>query len=138
MIDRIMLYVAPGPEGAAAARWALVLARRFGARVFAVTVIDPARSDLPSEWSPTTPPTDGDKEEEAWKMLYEIEDDAFELDVKLSLVLEQGDPVKRFVELGTGYAGDLFVAPTGWLRPDELVAQSPAPVVFVRSFKEER
>lgn len=129
-----MLYVVPGPEGEAACRWALALARRLGARVFAVHVVSPPAPEGELETAEHVE----ELEEEAWKMLYEVEDDAFELDVKLSLVLEQGDPVARFVELGASYEGDLAVVPVGSFRPAELVARSSVPVVFVRSFKEER
>jgi nucleotide-binding universal stress UspA family protein len=76
-------------------------------------------------------------EEEAWRILYEVEDDAFELDVKLSLILEQGDPVERIIEIGTSYSGDLVVVPTSTQWPADLISRCPSPVVFVRSYKEE-
>lgn len=130
MPEKILLYVVSGPGGDAAARWALALARQTGSRVFAVHVIGPEAGESDSGSSADA------IEEEAWKILYEVEDDAFELDVKLSLVLEQGDPVARFVELGASYACDLLVVPTGIFRSDDLVALSPVPIVFVRGGQE--
>ncbi|HDQ99680.1 MAG TPA: universal stress protein [candidate division WOR-3 bacterium] len=134
-LERLILYVLPGREGEAAAGWALALARRLGARVFAVHAVDDREQTA----------GDQESEEAAWKILYEVEDDAFEEDVKLSLVLEQGDPVERLVEVVAGYSGDLVVVPAGAFPPAELVRRSPAPVVFVgsaaaeaaRGFKEE-
>ena len=69
--------------------------------------------------------------------LADIEDDAFELDVKISLVLEQGDPAGRLLELAGGYRVHLLVVgPDPELDPARLAQFSPIPIVFVNDSKE--
>jgi len=127
-VERILLFVEPGPRPARAARWALALAHRLEARVIAASVIDPA--ELAGD--PGLEAKLSDLEEQSWKILYEIEDDAFKADVKISLLLDQGDPLDRLVELGRSYGADLLVLGEGSaVAPAEILKRSPAPVCFI-------
>ncbi|MBM3314686.1 universal stress protein [candidate division WOR-3 bacterium] len=130
MLERILLIVEDTPGLPAAAAWTLQLARALSARVFAVCVI-PERTGGRSRTSTNV-------EERAWSLLYEVEDDAFAMNVKVSLLLEQGDPLRRLCEICTSYKTGLLVAGVGSQVPlADLVRHSPEPVVFVNSPKED-
>jgi nucleotide-binding universal stress UspA family protein len=123
-MERIMLYVDDTPGAGTAAAWALRLARGMSCRVFALSVINPE--------SPRYAQT-SDAEERAWGQLYEIEDDAFQKNVRISLLLETGDPLKQLVSLSTSYDAELLVVSADCrLTCSELVRQSARPVVFVK------
>jgi nucleotide-binding universal stress UspA family protein len=116
MIERILLCVDDTPGLGRTAAWALDLARALSCRLFAVAVI--ARPDA---------------EERAWELLYEIEDDAFEQNVRVSLLLESGEALPQLARLAASYGVDLVVAGADTRLPaGELVDQSPRPVVFVK------
>jgi hypothetical protein len=119
MIERVLLVVADTPGMVRTAAWVLKLGRTLSARVFAVSVI--AQND-----SSTV-------EERAWELLYGIEDDAFELNVKVSLLLEQGDQLDRLLTLSASYEVDLIVTSADIrLNPADLVRRAARPVVFVK------
>ncbi len=132
-MDKIVLYVEEGPSADRAVRAALALARKLGARLFAVYVLD--STDKPMR--PGRGRRSGDAEEKAWRMLYEIEDDAFEQEISVSLLLEQGRPIDRVLEVCRSYdAGLLVVAPDTRLGSADVLANSPIPVVFAAGPKE--
>ncbi len=125
-MQRIMLYVEDTPGMATAAAWALRLARDMSCRVFALSVVDP---DAPRRRDTQT----SDAEERAWNQLYEVEDDAFQKNVRISLLLETGDPLPKLIGLSTSYDAELIVASADCrLTCSELVRQSNRPVVFVK------
>jgi nucleotide-binding universal stress UspA family protein len=126
-VDKLILYVEDTPGMARATAWALKLARLASGRLFAVAVIDPSsprvRRDSPSAQA----------EERAWELLYGIEDDAFQQNVRISLLLEQGDPLERLVSISQSYEADaVLVSADCRLLLSELIRQSPKPVVFVK------
>ena len=87
-MERILLYVEDTPGMAAAVAWTLRLAKGMSCRVFALSVVNP---DAPRRRDTQT----SDAEERAWSLLYEIEDDAFQKNVRISLLLETGEPLQR-------------------------------------------
>jgi nucleotide-binding universal stress UspA family protein len=125
-VERILLYVEDTPGLPAAVAWALKLAKGMSCRVIALSVIDPAaprRREAPTS----------DVEERAWGLLYEIEDDAFQQNVRISLLLEPGEPLPRLISLSSSYDAELIVASADCrLTISELVRQSSRPVVFVK------
>ena len=125
-MERILLYVEDTAGMPAAAAWALRLAKGMSCRVIALSVIDPAaprRRDAQAS----------DAEERAWGLLYEIEDDAFQKNVRISLLLESGQPLSKLVGLSASYDTELIVASAdSRLTVSELVRQSSRPVVFVK------
>jgi nucleotide-binding universal stress UspA family protein len=125
-MERILLYVEDTPGMATAAAWALRLAKSMSCRVFALSVVNP---DAPRRRDTQT----SDAEERAWSLLYEIEDDALQKNVRISLLLETGDPLPRLMSLSTSYETELVVASADCrLTCSELVRQSSRPVVFVK------
>ncbi len=125
-MERILLYVEDTPGMAAAAAWTLKLARALSSRTFAVSVIDPAMQRRREAQAANV-------EERAWGMLYEIEDDAFQQNVRISLLLESGDPLQHVISLSSSYDIELVVASADCrLVIPELVRQSNRPVVFVK------
>jgi nucleotide-binding universal stress UspA family protein len=126
MISRMLLYVEDTPGLGRAAAWTLGLAQTLSCRVFALAVIGPAQ---PRKRLSTT----SNIEERAWELLYEIEDDAFGKNVRVSLLLEPGEPLTRLLDLISSYEIDLIVASADTRLPvPELVKRSPRPVVLAR------
>ncbi len=127
MFDRIFLYVEDRTSSTTAAELALSLAKSLAARVFAIAVINTAGSIQTATRRKRIP----DVEEDAWRILYEIEDDAFKQEVSISLLLDQGDPLERLLDLARSYRAKLIVAsPATRLPLAEFVRRSPVPVVF--------
>jgi len=125
-MERILLYVEDTPGMPNAVGWALRLAKGMSCRVFALSVINP---DAPRRQDTQT----SDAEERAWSSLYEIEDDAFQQNVRISLLFETGDPLQRLISLSTSYDAELIVASADCrLTCTKLVRQSSRPVVFVK------
>jgi len=149
MFNRILLYVDERPESRAAAALALRMAKLCDARLFAVSVLaeppEAAGSQAHKSTSaqehkaagagkrrrgrgPSTEP-----EEQAWSRLYEIEDDAFEQDVKISLLLDNGNRDERVLALVDNYQVDaLLIATQGLAGWEQLIERCPKPVVLLR------
>lgn len=119
MLERILLQVADTPGMPRTSAWTIKLARALSARIFAVSIVKPKE-----------PPH---VEERAWELLYGVEDDAFEQNVRVSLLLEQGEPLPRLLHLSDSYEIEL-VAAAADSRLDlvELVRKASRPVVFVK------
>jgi nucleotide-binding universal stress UspA family protein len=129
MIERILLFVEDAPGFRDAAAWALRLAQPLSARIFAVCVLPPGSARAGARRS--------ELEEPAWQLLYEVEDDAFEGNVKISLLLEQGEPLERLCDLCQSYRVQLVCLSTDTrLGAAEVLRKCPQPVVFVRPPKE--
>lgn len=115
-----MLVVEDTPGFIAAATWTLKLARALSARLFAICTIPAARD-----------------EERAWSMLYELEDDAFAIGVRMSLLLEQGEPLHQVIAASTDYAIEtIIVSADSAIQWAELIRRSHCPVVVFKSLKE--
>jgi nucleotide-binding universal stress UspA family protein len=126
MIDKLLLFVEDTPDAARTASWALGLARQLSCRVFAVAVLDARGGTRGRGPAPEV-------EEKAWEQLYEIEDDAFQSDVRVSLLLDQGKPLARLLQLASSYEVELLVvAGDTRLNQSDLLRQSDRAVVFVR------
>lgn len=125
-----MLYVDDTPGLPAAVAWTLRLAKALSCRVYALAVIG---QDAPRRRGAKS----SDMEERAWSLLYEIEDDAFQEDVRISLLLESGKPLPRLASLSSSYDAELVVASADCrLAVPELVRRSSRPVVFVKQPRE--
>jgi nucleotide-binding universal stress UspA family protein len=127
VFDRIFLYVEDRQTSGPAAELALSMAKPLGSRLFAAYVIDTAGLPKGSARQKKL----SDVEEQAWQILYEIEDDAFEREIRISLLLDQGDPLERLLDLARSYQARLLVAGAGTRLPlSELLKRSPVPVVL--------
>ena len=139
MYQKVLLYVDDRPESEKAASEALRLARVCDARVFATWV-------MPETVPVTTAPQPAKRrvgkrkaqpgselEEHAWSRLYEIEDDAFEQNVKISLLLETGNRDDKLLALIDSYQLDALMLGTrsiaGW---EQLIERSPVAVILIR------
>jgi hypothetical protein len=133
MPERILLIVDREPGWFEQARWTLGLARRLGARVIAASLMDGAAvADGPDPEERVAA-----LEEQAWKRLYEIEDAAFEQDVKISLLIDQGPPLELLIGLVASYeAGIVVLGVGGPLTPAAVLERCPVPVVFMPEPKE--
>ncbi len=124
MLEKILLYI-ENRESKELALWTLKLARQLNARIFAVFVISDA--NLPPAANPKPKRRKTDQEETAWKTLYEIEDDAFEENVKISLILEEGLPMTKLIEVLQSFELDgIVVSRQSKLDLKELISRIPA------------
>lgn len=124
MIERILLFVEDTPGVTSSAAWTLKLARKLSSRVFAACVL----TARPGQNGPSP-----DIEERAWELLYGIEDDAFGENVRISLLLEQGDQLQRLRDLCSSYEIDLVVASAdSRLSASDLVKHNTRPTLFVK------
>jgi nucleotide-binding universal stress UspA family protein len=137
MYQKVLLYVDDRPESAKAVTEALRLARTCDARIFATWVLPvtgtstPTRTRRRAGIRKAEPGSEG--EEHAWSRLYEIEDEAFEQSVRISLLLETGDRDEKLLAVIDSYQLDALMVGTrsiaGWER---LIERSPVAVILIR------
>jgi hypothetical protein len=80
-INKILLYIEPNNAIETISQFAVNLAKRYDARLIALSIIKHPSPEIKSR-----------SEDQAWKRLYEIEEDAFEIGIKISLLLEELAP----------------------------------------------
>ena len=103
-IEKILVYIEPTAKVEPLSQFAVELARSNDARVFALSII---KSPSPEKKSRT--------EEQAWKRLYEVEEDAFEIGIKSSLLLEemektnQNSLTEKILELCKMFVMDILI-----------------------------
>jgi len=125
---KLMLLVEDGVPVERSLERALTLARELGARVIAVSII--GGNDAPA--GPDRDQHLSDLEEAAWARLYEVEEEAFSRDVKVSLLLEQGDPLDRLLDLAESYeVGILLLDAASRLPTAELLSRADLRVELV-------
>jgi nucleotide-binding universal stress UspA family protein len=137
MYQKVLLYVDDRPESAKAVTEALRLARTCDARIFATWVLPvtststPTRARRRAGIRKAEPGSEG--EEHAWSRLYEIEDEAFEQSVRISLLLETGDRDEKLLAVIDSYRLDALMVGArsiaGWER---LIERSPVAVILIR------
>ncbi|MGQ9678617.1 MAG: universal stress protein [bacterium] len=136
MITQILLWLNDAPSTSNAIIWALSLAQTLSARVYALYILPPepthrTGTELSKKRNRKSNP---EKEEKAWELLYEVEDEAFDRNIRISLLLEQGEPLACFSEICSIYNPDLIVVSAdGPLPSVAIINQSPKPVVFVKT-----
>ncbi|MCS7257758.1 MAG: hypothetical protein NZ601_00070 [candidate division WOR-3 bacterium] len=105
-IKNILIYLSSRTELPLLSKFTLELTNFYNARLFALTIIPQAKTHLKTR-----------AEEHAWRKLYELEEDAFEADRKISLLLEELDKVNqktltsKIIEIALSYKIDLLVLP---------------------------
>jgi nucleotide-binding universal stress UspA family protein len=130
MIRRLLLGISDPTHFRPLARWTIELAASLSAQLLAVYFLPEEKNKKMVKNSTL--------EEKAWQVLYQIEDQAFERDVRISLLIETGDQLERLCNLCQSYQVDLVVvsAESG-PSPEKLLGHSPKPVIFYKSDKEE-
>ncbi|MEO0009558.1 MAG: universal stress protein [candidate division WOR-3 bacterium] len=141
MINRILLALSSPVRFRPAARWTVSLAARLNAHLFAVYLL-PADTGSdrtgPEELRTNRIRKHSSEEEKAWQVLYEIEDQSFNQNVRVSLLLETGEPLARLAQLCESYRIDLLVVSAETpFSPEHLLRHSQKPVVFFKTDKEE-
>ncbi len=131
MIKQILLWLDNSPAARSTASWTIALARSTSARIYALYILP---ATLKTRQGKKVSP----QEEQAWQMLYEIEDEAFEQQVRISLLLETGDPLSCLAEVCASYQPDIIVvsAETS-LSAEMLIRHLPRPILFYKLDKEE-
>ncbi len=131
MINQILLWLDNSPAARAAASWTIAFARSTSARIYALYV-------LPATAKSRREKRNSVQEEQAWQVLYEVEDEAFDQQVRISLLLETGDPLSRLTEVCTSYQPDIIVVSADTLLSAEsLIRHLPKPVIFYKLDKED-
>ncbi len=134
MIQRIFLYVDGSPAARRAAQWVICRAKEWQSRLYVLYVVDKSAVVAAARRTGRPRRKIEDKlEEEGWRNLYAIEDDAFEAEVKVSLIMENGLPAERIPELAKSYEADLVVI--GYnpkLDHSKLIKQSSCTIVIIK------
>lgn len=124
---KILLYIEPKAVVEPISSFTMSFARLYDARVFALSII---KHPLPEVKTRI--------EEEAWKRLYEIEEDAFETGVKISLLLEEIDTMtpsaltKKLIDLIQTFQADILIISNNVkLNIKELTGEITIPVIIV-------
>jgi hypothetical protein len=126
MLEKILLYVENKESTRELALWTLKLARKLNARIYAVFVINDSTLKPPVT-NPKSKRHKTDREETAWAILYEIEDDAFEENVKISLIIEEGMPMTKLIEVLQSFELDgIVVSRQSKLDLKELISRMPS------------
>jgi nucleotide-binding universal stress UspA family protein len=103
-LKRILLYIEPKTIVEPISKFTMSLAQSSDTRVYVLSVIQHPKPDVKTR-----------VEEQAWKRLYEVEEDAFEAGVKTSLLLEEIDlltPVKlsdKIINVAQTFLSDALV-----------------------------
>lgn len=125
-IERILVYVDPDRVNIRNVEWIITLAEFLSARLIFLAVIENAEELSDEEYDKT--------EDRFWKYLYELEDIAFEKEVKVSLVIEEGDTfevVKRAIK---GYRVQAFVTfLTSKLNIEKFVREIEVPLILLKA-----
>uniref|UniRef100_A0A7C6ECL4 Universal stress protein n=1 Tax=candidate division WOR-3 bacterium TaxID=2052148 RepID=A0A7C6ECL4_UNCW3 len=125
MLEKLLLYVEDSAPAKALANWTLKLAKVLNARIFVVFVINQkkkTKNQLKNQ----------NQEETAWAILYEIEDDAFEANVKVSLILEEGRPEDKLIEVLTSFELDgIIISRQSRIDFSSLLGQMPKDKVII-------
>jgi len=133
MLEKILLYVENRESAQALATWTLKLAKTLNARIFAVFIINDSTL-TPQVTHPKAKrhKADSNREETAWATLYEIEDDAFEENVKISLIIEEGTPLTKLIEILQSFELDgIVVSSQSNLDFKELISRMPLGKVLI-------
>jgi hypothetical protein len=126
-IQKILLYIEPKALVEPISLFAMNLARPYDARVFALSIIKHQIPEIKAR-----------SEEQAWKRLYEIEEDAFEAGIKTSLLLEEIETVTqnrlttKLINLCQTFKTDLLVVSSdAKLNIKKLIGETTIPIIIV-------
>jgi nucleotide-binding universal stress UspA family protein len=134
MLEKILLYIDESEAARTIAPWVLKLAKILNARIFAVFVITeltPKKQAQKTKLKSSA--VNSKREEAAWATLYEVEDDAFEENVKISLILEEGKPEERLLEVLHSFELDgMIVSSQSKLDFKELISRCQGRVLIIK------
>lgn len=131
MFEKILLYIDSKESAKTSASWTLKLAKIFNARIFAVYIINQIISK--PKLKIKSQKANSKQEETAWSLLYEIEDDAFEENVKISLIVEEGRPEDKLIDVFQSFEIDvMIVAGHSKLEFEELIKRCPGKILIIK------
>jgi len=108
--EKILLVVEASDESLRAARVAIDLAQDIGAMIIAIYVVDVAVvNHLASFSGKSVEEVTIELEENGWKYLYNVEEEAVAKKVKIAVDLEEGHPADKIIELTKRFGVDLLV-----------------------------
>lgn len=126
-IEKILVYIEPKGDFRSVSMFAIDLARHYSARIIAVSIIKHNPTKIKSR-----------TEDYAWQQLYEFEEDAFEHEVKISLLLEEVDEFSRYnvakklMDLTQTFQPDLLIFSNQvQLNITKFIADSTIPTIIV-------
>ena len=126
-IEKILLYIEPKINIESISQFTLNLARQNNARVFALSIIPHPQPQVKTR-----------SDEQAWKRLYEIEEDAFEAGIKISLLLEELEKLSRdnltqkLIDLSKSFRVDVIVfSSTSRININKLNGEINLPIIII-------
>jgi nucleotide-binding universal stress UspA family protein len=131
MFEKILLYIDNKESAKKLALWTLKFAKIFNARIFAVYIIN--QIDSKPKVKTKSRKINSNQEETAWSILYEIEDDAFEENVKISLIVEEGRPEDKLIDFFQSFEIDvMIVSGHSKLEFEELIKRCQGKILIIK------
>ena len=126
-IKNILLYIEPKDIVEPISQFTMKLAQVSDARVIVLSVIQHPKPEVKSRI-----------EEQAWKRLYEVEEDAFEAGIRTSLLLEELDLLttntltEKIINLAKTFQADaLILANDTKINIKKLIQEMTIPVIVI-------
>ena len=131
MFEKILLYIDNKESAKKLALWTLKFAKIFNARIFAVYIIN--QIDSKPKVKTKSRKINSNQEETAWSILYEIEDDAFEENVKISLIVEEGRPEDKLIDVFQSFEIDVMIVfGHSKLEFEELIKRCQGKILIIK------
>ncbi len=128
-LEKILLYVEPKANIELISQFTINLAQQNNARVFALSMIPHSIPQIKTRL-----------DEQAWKRLYEIEEDAFEAGIKISLLLEELEKMNRenltqkLIDISKSFQVDAVIFySTAKININKLIGEIKLPVYIIPS-----
>lgn len=114
--------------------WTLRIAKALGSRVYILYILYSKKiEDRARRLEKKPEDIHSTMEEEGWKWLYRIEDEAFEKEVKISLFLEEGEGISLVDSMVESYEIDLVVLGiNSEVDIERMIRESKTSLVLVR------
>jgi hypothetical protein len=103
LFKRMLIYLDPARTRLEELEGVLDLASALHARLIALAVIPPESQNMSKEEKELR----DELEDRTWNFLYGIEEIAFEREIKISLMLEEGEAEKRIASVAKSYEADI-------------------------------
>lgn len=131
---RMLLYIDEKSRSKRVVDWTLKIAKVLKSRVYALYPLYSQRiEDRARELKKKSEDIRSQMEEEGWSYLYQIEDEAFEREVKVSLFLEEGEGISLVNSMVESYEIDMIVlGVSAGIEIEKLIRESKASIAIIK------
>lgn len=131
---RMLLYIDEKSRSKRVVDWTLKIAKVLKSRVYVLYPLYSQRiEDRARELKKKSEDIRSQMEEEGWSYLYQIEDEAFEREVKVSLFLEEGEGISLVNSMVESYEIDMIVlGVSAGIEIEKLIRESKASIAIIK------